>query len=104
ERSALFDESEPQRIELMQRPEFSRRVPPALCQGFELGDLTGVDVGGGIHRYSGSSGGALGKGSDTLAPVCRLVAQAIGIEARKLSIADQMLAGDPDIAHLIAAR
>ena len=39
-----LDVPEAQRIDLVQRAELARRVPPAVGQGAELGELRGIDV------------------------------------------------------------
>ncbi len=64
ERRSLCDVGEAQRIDLVQHPELTRRVPPARRQLFELGDLGLIDVGSrhrghrtGLGRWVGGAAG-----------------------------------------------
>src|SRR6185436_4980278 len=68
-----LDMAEAQRIDLVQRPEFARGVPPAMRERAEFGDFGGVDVHGtSIHDIRLCHQWALAAMSSTSSPVRRL--------------------------------
>src|SRR5690606_32855993 len=63
---ALIDPVDPQRVDLVQRLELAFHVPPAVGEGFELGDFGAIDV---AHDGFPETGAAAGGGKVDMMPV-----------------------------------